>query len=79
MELLALLFWQFVDLHYMLCSTRSQDIFRARAVFWNKGTFTNISFTTHERKTPQGGSQSFFSFFPDILDTAFQMRNLTHR
>ena len=52
-------------------------IFQGREVFRNKGTSTNISSTTHEKKASQGKTLEFILL--DSLKTAFQMRKLTHR
>ena len=54
-----------------------QKFFWAGEVSLNKGTSINISFTTHERKTPYEKISEFF--LQDTFKTAFQMRNWTHR
>ena len=46
---------------YTYSQARNQELFRAGEVSENKGTSTNISSETYERKTPQGKFQRFFS------------------
>ena len=52
------------------------EIFREGENCWNKGTSINISSTT-QKQVPKKKHSTFFLL--DTLNTAFKMRNLTHR
>ena len=53
----------------------NQEFFRAREVSWNKNTLIKSSFTSNERKAPQGNTSEFFLL--DTLKASFEMRNLS--